>query len=661
MGVGGAQLLTEDIVTPAHLRIAAIIPLYNGAKYIGKALESVLAQRLQPFEIVVVDDGSTDDGPRIVSELAATAPIRLLRKQNGGQASARNFGVAASASELIALLDQDDIWYPSHLQRLAEPFLDRSDAELGWVYCNLDEIDEAGNLIGRAILSDQEGRHPKRTLIACLRDDMFVLPSASLISRQAFERVGGFDERLRGYEDDDLFLRLFRAGFDNVYAGFDNVYLEEPLSQWRIHMSSAAYSPHMAKSRLLFATKLLTAFPDDPVRHRFYARHLLVPRFYPQMVEECKKALRSGDKNEIGVSFENLQFVANFLPPDLQPPTTPANCLIIAAIIPLYNGAVYIEKAIRTVLEQTLIPAELIVVDDGSMDQGAQIVEQLATTRPAKVPIRLLRQSNGGQSSARNLGARHAHGDLIAFLDQDDVWYPDHLEKLARPYEESRSRRLGWVYSDLDEINEDGTMVTRSFLSTMGTQHPKRDLFACLREDMFVLPSASLISRRAFLSVGGFDEQLMGYEDDDLFLRLFQSGHENVFIDEPLSQWRIYTNSTSYSWRMAHSRMIYAKKLLDKFPNNPDRQRYFQRDILAPRFFPQMMAEYGKVLRRGDREQIQAAFTNLRFISRFLRMRVRIIVIMLLPVLKRKPLAKVLFACRGILRSPVLWLNRPGP
>lgn len=96
----------------AQLRIAAIIPLYNGGRFIREALESVLAQTLPPAEIVVVDDGSTDNGPDIVAEMAATHPISLLRKPNGGQASARNFGIAETSSELIALLDQDDACTP---------------------------------------------------------------------------------------------------------------------------------------------------------------------------------------------------------------------------------------------------------------------------------------------------------------------------------------------------------------------------------------------------------------------------------------------------------------------------------------------------------------------------------------------------------------------
>ncbi len=75
------------------------------------------------------------------------------------------------------------------------------------------EIDEHGDLMNRRVLDWSVGSHPKRRLLSCLGEDMFILPSASLISRKAFEAVGGFDERLSGYEDDDLFLRLFRAGY----------------------------------------------------------------------------------------------------------------------------------------------------------------------------------------------------------------------------------------------------------------------------------------------------------------------------------------------------------------------------------------------------------------------------------------------------------------
>ncbi len=298
-----SESLTENRFESGPPRIAVIIPLYNGEKYIAQALDSVFAQRLQPAEIVVVDDGSTDDGPKFVAELAERYPIRLLHKPNGGQSAARNFGVAHTTSELIALLDQDDIWYPNHLEQLIRPFLLNSERELGWVYSNLDEIDEHGRLIARCCLRFLPLPNPKRDLFGCLAMDMFVLPSASLISRKAFEQVGGFDENLSGYEDDDLFRRIFLAGYDNFY-------IDEGLSRWRIYSHSASYSPRMAASRMIYFRKLLGEFPDDPRREQFYARDFLAPRFFPAFVREYTNALRCGDRKAIRTALNDLVFVA---------------------------------------------------------------------------------------------------------------------------------------------------------------------------------------------------------------------------------------------------------------------------------------------------------------------------------------------------------------
>jgi glycosyltransferase involved in cell wall biosynthesis len=286
----------------------------------------------------------------------------------------------------------------------------------------------------------------------------------------------------------------------------------------------------------------------------------------------------------------------------------------IVAIIPLYNGARWIEQSIRSVFAQTLQPDEFIVVDDGSTDgdEGAAIVERLAKERP----VMLLHKPNGGQSSARNFGVAHARSTLIALLDQDDVWYPHHLERLVRPFRVESGMPLGWAYSDLDEIDESGGLVHRNFhqfiplITGRPTIHPKTSLADCLSHDMFILPSASLISRAAFDGVGGFDEQLCGYEDDDLFLRLFRAGWRSVYISEALSQWRIYPGSTSYSPRMAKSRMIYARKLLDNFPDNRRQNRYFASHCIAPRFMRSCLANFAAALEHRDADLFQMALSH---------------------------------------------------
>ncbi len=303
-----------------------------------------------------------------------------------------------------------------------------------------------------------------------------------------------------------------------------------------------------------------------------------------------------------------------FSTPAVLDPAPPAPALpSIAVVVALYNGSRYIEQTLLSVFRQTLPPAEVIVVDDGSTDDGAgvAIVERLALT----VPIQLLRKPNGGQSSARNLGVRGTHCELIALLDQDDIWYENHLHELVKPFCTPSEPPLGWVYSDLDEIDENGFLVCRSYLSTLPTVHPKRHIFECIGQDMFILPSASLISRAAFEAVGGFDERLCGYEDDDLFIRLFRAGYHNIYLKQALSMWRIYTGSTSYSYRMAISRNHYTRKLIAMFPNDVRRSRFYVRDLIVPRFFEHAISEYEAAVNKGDPLTIEAAWGEVRLLA----------------------------------------------
>ncbi len=269
---------------------------------------------------------------------------------------------------------------------------------------------------------------------------------------------------------------------------------------------------------------------------------------------------------------------------------TPMKEFSISAIIPLYNGESYIQQAISSVINQTLPPTELIIVNDGSTDQSVALIEKIKSP----IPIHLVHQKNAGQSAARNHGARLAKGNIFAFLDQDDCWYPNHLQRLAMPFQSNP--RVGWAYSDVDEIDRESRLITQSYLQTHGISHPKRSLIAFIGQDLFILPSTCLVAKTAFEQVGGFDEQLSGCEDDDLFLRLFLAGYEAAWIPESLSQWRIRHDSASSSERMFISRGIFAQKLIAMFPDEPLLARYYCRDCIAPRFYNLALREYQKFL-----------------------------------------------------------------
>jgi glycosyltransferase involved in cell wall biosynthesis len=626
-----ASLPAVPITSNPNLSISVIISLHNGARFAVRALESVFAQTVPVAEIIVVDDGSTDDGPAIVSQYATFRPVTLLRNQNHGASAARSFGIRHSAGVLIAFLDQDAIWYPDHLSALSAPFMGHESGRLGWTYGNFDEVSDDNKLRVRSALA---GGNPKVTLDRCLAEDMSVRTSASLVSRTAFDAIGGFDEQLYGYEDDDLFLRLFTAGYRNIY-------IPRPLARCRI--AEASRSSAMIQGRMRYAGKLAAAFPDEPQHARFYTSDFIMPRFLRQAVAQVKVALRSGRQQDLDVCVAEVAVLKRQVSPDRRLPLD-SDTVLITTVIPLYNGAPFIREAIQSVLDQTRAPDEIIVVDDGSTDAGPDIVADMARTHP----IRLIRTQNSGQSAARNLGVDHAHGDLIAFLDQDDVWYPNHLAELVVPFFEKRHRELGWSYSDLDEINESGGMVGCRIISGANLIHPKPNLVTCLKHDMFILPSASLVSRQAFLKVGGFDERLSGYEDDDLFLRLFQAGFDHVFLAQSLSKWRIYQTSSSYSPRMAVSRAIYARMLIERFPDNPDVPRFYIKELIAPRFFRTMSIELRKAILKGTKADRRAAHANLAFISGYLPGRLGVpLRLFVLPALRVPGLARLLMRHRG--------------
>jgi glycosyltransferase involved in cell wall biosynthesis len=274
----------------------------------------------------------------------------------------------------------------------------------------------------------------------------------------------------------------------------------------------------------------------------------------------------------------------------------------VSVILPVFNGRRFLLDAVRSVLAQSLPPCELIVVDDGSTDGSLAELEGLP---PGPIPVRVLRQANAGQSAARNLAARHAEGEYLAFIDQDDQWHPQHLEQLVAPLEADPS--VGWTYSDFDEMDFDGHLVTRAFLHAHGLRHPKRTIFECVAADLMVLPSASMVRRAAFEQAGGFDEALSGYEDDDLFVRFFRLGWEHVFVDRALLRFRIHSTGSSTSRRFIDSRLRYAEKLAAILPDDPRMCRYYVPDGIAPRFFFTSLDDYVRACSARDWEGARLA------------------------------------------------------
>lgn len=198
--------------------ISVVIPLYNKEKSIGNTLQSVCEQTFTDFEVIVVDDGSTDESGAIADNYQDTR-VRVIHKANGGVCSARNRGIQESLGEYIALLDADDQWDKEYLQEQVRMIKDFPEAAMWGT--NFAELSE-GKLIRRLETGLPEGyrgyvenyfQMPNRV------SDLFC-SSSVVIRREAFDKVGYFDERLRFSEDIDMWYRIitnFLVAFHNHY------------------------------------------------------------------------------------------------------------------------------------------------------------------------------------------------------------------------------------------------------------------------------------------------------------------------------------------------------------------------------------------------------------------------------------------------------------
>jgi glycosyltransferase involved in cell wall biosynthesis len=187
--------------------VSVIMPAYNVARYVGAAIESVCAQTFRDLELLVVDDGSTDETPAMVRGYALRdSRVRVVRQPNGGISSARNRGLRESTADVIAILDSDDLWEPGFLEAQLRILAERPDVDI----VTGNAWDLGGRHDGRPARPWPDAR-PEPDLHTIITDEQAVF-IMSVFRRRVYETIGGFDESLRTNEDYDLWLRAAAAG-----------------------------------------------------------------------------------------------------------------------------------------------------------------------------------------------------------------------------------------------------------------------------------------------------------------------------------------------------------------------------------------------------------------------------------------------------------------
>jgi glycosyltransferase involved in cell wall biosynthesis len=266
--------------------VSVIIPVYNGRSFIGKALQSVVGQTLRPFEIIVIDDGSSDDTFNRVELF----PVRYQRQEHQGAGAARNLGATLARGEWLAFLDADDIWHANKLATQCSYIEEHPEA--AFIYCDIDLVDKGGKLLRQNWASAEfvHKRPNSRQRLSRLifQGRPFPLPSTVIITRELFQRSGGFSPIFRGkyHEDLEFFARLR----ETITFHF----IDQSLVQHRQHDEHTAMDAEMDRQNwLIFLNCLWQLWQHTPRRQAGLARY-----FAKHYADAGKRALRAGNYAE---------------------------------------------------------------------------------------------------------------------------------------------------------------------------------------------------------------------------------------------------------------------------------------------------------------------------------------------------------------------------
>lgn len=302
----------------ASTKISALIPTYNCERYICDAVDSVLAQTYPVHEVIVVDDGSTDQTRAILARYGQR--IRYIRQVNAGPPAARNTGIAHAKGDFIALLDSDDLWVPRKLERQMDYLGNRP--ECGLIYTDMKTFDETG-IIEESVKASRNLTLPSGRIFPQMFAETLFQTSAVLIRKSCIDTVGPFDTSLRMGDDYEFFMRISRH--------YELGYVDEPLVLYRQHpdQGTRTWGKQLQQGvpwEFLVLKKIVDAYPamiEELGRSQVYQR-LSKPYFalaYACMAEGDHKNGRKLLQGALRYWPGNLGYLRYYLMTFLRPET----------------------------------------------------------------------------------------------------------------------------------------------------------------------------------------------------------------------------------------------------------------------------------------------------------------------------------------------------
>jgi O-antigen biosynthesis protein len=544
--------------------VSVIIPCHNAEPYLAQTVGSVLLQSRPPDEVIIVDDGSTD---RSVDIARSFPSVRVLRRTCGGASKTRNFGYQLASGRMLMFLDADDVLGPCALAGLTRAVA-RKPGSIG--ICPWYRLEQLNGDWVRRPPSWPSTRHGHDYLSGWLTGRYYP-PCAVLWSREAFERSGGWDERARVNNDGDIMMRALAYGTELVPAKTGEAFYRR-VPTARASVSSAQHSRAGRASQIYVIQKIARILTErerlEPYRQALGEAFVKIANEckgpYPDLqreavrlarrygegtwqrlrrplsrrlmrrlpaVPDCMTALSSGPADVITYGLDLVRAPLSRKPQRSYPKSRISVPPPVSVIVPTYNRAHQLPRAIESVLSQTFAAFELLIVDDGSTDRTPSIASAYADER-----VHYLRQNvNQGVGAARNIGLRKSRGEFVAFLDSDDEWLPQKIECQVEQFRKSPVE-VGLLYTGVE------TVATGGKRWLFEPAH-RGDVYERLLMGNVIHSGSSVMVRRNVIrNAGFFDELIPAIEDYDYWLRIARY-YRFDYIDAPLVRYFDLQNS----------------------------------------------------------------------------------------------------------------------
>ena len=519
-------------------KVSIIIPVYNGANFLKHAIDSALNQTYTNLEILVVNDGSSDQGKTEKIAKSYGKRIKYIYKENGGVSSALNLAIKKMTGEYFSWLSHDDTYEPNKVEAevnyLQEKGLLHKKAI---IYSDYYLIDVRGKILSRATKNHEELE--KKPEYALLKGNINGL--SLLIPKSAFDEHGGFDTTLKATQDYELWRKMAR--------NYELIHLPELLVSTRFHAKQVTNTSPKVRTE---GNELYLGLINDVSKKRREQLEGSEYCFFEELAEfykdtpfdEAEKYCRDRMKEILDSSEKNTSQYK------------------VSVVIPFYNNAVETIRALKSVLNQSHQNIEIILVNDGSKTSISELEDFIEN----KESIRLITlEKNSGVSTARNRGMSEATGDYVALLDSDDEFVPDKIKT-----------QLKYMLASAAPMSH--TSYDRNMDGEISTIHSGTDRGHRERKLMYSCPIATptvMFDAQWLQSSGlGFDESIGVGEDTIFWLRVAKDNYI-IGLDEPLTIVHAHNGSHAYDV----SKQIIGYKNIIRFLLNDEYYSRFDQEI----------------------------------------------------------------------------------